>query len=452
VVAELEDEFFTLLDEDEPLVSADLASRWPPQVVPLLESFGILERTADATQVACDACDEQHSMEVIRLEHGIYGGCPAEGRIEIDPGRLKCWLINPDAFAQRLSAILNTEPRVIRPGRLWGFGSVSLAGSRRTLFMARGVGALDGAAILQGTYTTRGRAQSVVLATALPNDLPQGEGAPVIFPLREAVRIEGDRLALREAVFAELQPSRPASTVRRIALPRSADWSDVVLALSPESLRVKIWNVSALMTDTVLTLEQAGFVDRRARKPNDLWSLLRELAGGRGMVPMGSERLQKPRVSKLRKALADLIPMGGDPIPFEDGGYRAQFLVRFEGLIKTLARIKHIPWSDVSIRIQDRDRLLLAGRSDQLTLEFEELGLRDRAGSPTPAWNALMQVLERGEVIADQADSGMTGLFGALKSIGYAGEPLDVRPVDSRGFTYKWTPVFKLADDRRGNR
>lgn len=436
MVAELEDEFFTLLDEDEPLVSADLASRWPPQVVPLLESFGILERTADATQVACEACDEQHSMEVIRLEHGIYGGCHAEGRIEIDPGRLKCWLINPDAFAQRLSAILNTEPRVIRPGRLWGFGSVSLAGSRRTLFMARGIGALDGAAILQGTYTTRGRAQSVVLATALPNDLPQGEGAPVIFPLREAVRIEGDRLALREEVFSELQPSHTASTVRRLPLPHGANWSDVALTLSQDSLRVKVWNAAACVTDTVLTLERAGFVNRRERKPNDLWFLLRELAEGRGVAPVGSEQHQKPRVSKLRRALADLIPISGDPLPFVDGAYRAQFLVRLEGPVKALARLRGIPWTDVSILIQDRDRLLLTARDQEVMYELEEFGLRDQTGAPTSSWDALTAVLSGDEVIADQNDPGIGKLFHTLNSIGLSGEPFDLLHVENREFTY----------------
>lgn len=294
MVAELEDEFFTLLDEDEPLVSADLASRWPAQVVPLLESLGILERTADATQVACDACDEQHSMEVIRLEHGLYGGCPLEGRIEIDPARLKRWLINPDALAQALGEILNAKPRVICPGRLWGFGSVSLSGSRRTLFMARGVGAPDGAALLRGTYAARGRAQSVVLATAPPKHPFQEEGAPVMFPLREAVRFGDGSLVLREEIFAELQPSRKASTVRRLPVPRGTNWSDVALMLSQDSLRVKVWSVAGLATDTALTLEQAGFMDQRERKPNDLWLLLREMAGGVGWPRWARSNTRSP--------------------------------------------------------------------------------------------------------------------------------------------------------------
>ena len=449
MAADLEDEFFTLLDEDESLVTADLASRWPAHVVPLLESLGILERTADATQVACDACDGQHSMEVIGLEHGLYGGCPLEGRIEIDPARLKCWLINPDALALALGEILNVKPRVVRPGRLWEFGSVSLSGSRRTLFVARGVRAPDGDAVLRATYASRGRAQSVVLATAPEKHPRQEEGAPVVFQLREAVRFGDGSLILREEIFAELQPSRKASAVRRLPVPRGATWSDVALTLSQDSLRVKIWSVAGLLTDTSLTAEQAGLMDQRERKPNDLWSLLRELAGGRGVVPMDSERRQKPRVSRLRKALAALIPIGGNPIPFADGGYRTQFLVRFEESIKPFVRIRRIPWSDVTIRIQDRDRLLLTGRDDQVTLEIEELGLRDRLGAPTPAWNALKQVLDGGEVVADKTDPGISKLFSALMSIGYSGEPFDLIPVDNRGFAYTWKPVFKLADDRR---
>ena len=456
MAAEIPEALLAVLDEENVIVSAEAASRWPSSVVAAFEAMGVLVPTVEAEQVLCDACDDQHAVEVVRIGDCRYGACPAEGRIEIEPSRVRQWRTNPDAFAARLGEELGGKIRAMLAGRLWDLGSVNLGVSRRKVLVARGLRREGSAATLERASVESGRTPSVLLAIQTPAEPPRTDGAPIIFAVAAVVGLEDGRLRIRKDAFVELQPLRTHVAGERLAAPKGATWEDVTLVVSPERLRVEVWSRGDLEVDRTLGYGEAGFVDRREMKPNDSWSLLRDLASNGGVAPSEIARAQKPRVSNLRRALKALLPIDGDPIRYEEKEYRAAFLTREDGPFKPLRMPRGATWRDVSILIEHRNRLRVLVRGEGFFVDREQLGLSGRDGRPTRAGEALEALAKTSTIDGGLDDQGLLELNKALKGLGVTDDPFHLTDIprgdrpggDDSRYARRWKPLFALGDGR----
>jgi hypothetical protein len=114
-----------------------------------------------------------------------------------------------------------------------------------------------------------------------------------------------------------------------IGVPSLSSWAEIEITFLSDN-RVEI--CSGEKRDTQ-NFEELGFVDRRSRKPNRAWIMLRQMSG-HGSLPrkktiVGKERvLIEKRMQEIRKTLRHHLKIPGDPIPFHDGEYRAAFRLK----------------------------------------------------------------------------------------------------------------------------
>jgi hypothetical protein len=154
--------------------------------------------------------------------------------------------------------------------------------------------------------------------------------------LADAIRSgESGRWEATEAAGAWLAEFRSrvlpaADTGGRVFFPTpaGAKWSDVRLRFEDgETVAVKVGAV-----DRRLTYAQMGMADGRNAKPTKQWQLLRDLAGGGGLMTWktpGAERKNQKRIEILAKDLIGFFRIPGDPIPItaDRKGWRTAFVL-----------------------------------------------------------------------------------------------------------------------------
>ncbi len=332
----------TVAEHPRPAVTVEDARWWPRWAVPALERADALAPDGPVASVACDECGVGHVERVEAVDtpgrpRRWFHPCPALGRAEVKPERLRRWVVRPTAVAAALSGREGAERLA---GRVWHLGPI---GPGWVGWLAAG---------WRGEVSLTERVPELVQPTAavfVPHTLPPmgvwGRSAPRrVVPLSAVLTLSADGLTVDPvALAAHLGPpdgdDPPAEPVvlppdpaggPRVRLPAGTAWEEVAVEVDDHHLLVRSaggeWRVG---------YEAAGFADRRSDAPNQQWELLKLLAKRGGELDDGdgkrtkSDRLTRA-VSDLRVALARLTGLTADPFHPTPRGrpYRTRFRIR----------------------------------------------------------------------------------------------------------------------------
>lgn len=452
------------------------AREWGREPWRELVKLGLLRETTAATVLLCQQCEEQCSVDVGWSADGRRAFLPCERgyTINLDPDRLRRWLVDPEALARLLAVALELAGPVEQRGtRVWSLGRRVLAGRFRDFLLA-----LDdlGEAALQ---VAAGYAAPVVLVpdsyrAAKLNGLP-------VFSLQNVASLDVGRLTFDLDYIEDALPHaatvEKAKRVRGIPVPEDATWRDVRIKVGESALRVSIdgvWHERSL--------EECGLSD--GRKDNGagdrglqvLWLLAKRRGrfNPRDIAEANEEQTPfKKQVSRLRERLRGILPIAGDPIPFEKttGEYRCAFGVALEsdrgfptpdGVTWADFQFQELPGSRVWVGVRAKETFQARARSggaEQTTADvaeretvlqreysLDQLGLATRQGLPTEEGQALLELLRGGGKLRRPGDDLAVLRLGArLKEwIDLPGEPLQF----SEG-RHAWVTYFACRSSAR---
>lgn len=148
--------------------------------------------------------------------------------------------------------------------------------------------------------------------------------------------------------------------------PPGTKWESVGLIVGPRTLTIDVDG-----TQRSLDVEGAGFINRRTRKPDQVWTLLRALGARCGVLECADLRgirgkSPKHGISKLRARLKQLLALAGDPIEClaDPLRYRCRFRIRATDII-TISVPPGTQWD--AILISEIQEGILSIRTPSLT-------------------------------------------------------------------------------------
>ena len=399
--------------------------------------MGLLREGERARFVACDACEQWHSEEVIwrqsvRDVSGMraYIPCPTEGGVHVPEERLRQWTVDVGALARQLAAAMELAGTVesVLLGRLWKLGRRRLAGRFRDLFLAV-ASPRDEVGIAEAATRHLNAAHGILIYLG---HLQRVKGwSPRRFTVFDAKAITSLTAGGLEVALDYIEDALPReggseklTGIRSVALPNGTTWADLSIELADTSLLV-----SAGAYEKELSLEESGFADdRQGESASDRpLQILRLFATRRGRIVLanlpggesGKSRLQK-QVSVLRSRLGSLFAIAESPIVLDkkSGEYRCAFNVRLraeEGFPTPAGaswldfRIKELAGGRLAVGVKSKEVFRSRhmqpgeGRGISVTAEREArawreysvvvLGLASDSGIPTPEGRALLECL-----------------------------------------------------------
>ncbi len=425
---------------DEPVFRYDEIHRWPAAKFDPLTRMGLLREAEKAEYFMCDNCSEPHSAEVIwvsnvRSPSGMSPiiGCPEVGVVDVDPERLRQWVVDIARLAELTSAGLEltgpVEPVLARG--LWALGRRHLAGRYREFFLAAGVDDYDVPALIQQADRIATAVSPVLM---VPDRLPKpeslGGGKLPVFSLAALVSVDGDRLQLDIDFIEDALPQERAAArakdLRSQPVPQDAVWGDLHLAVGETALTVRIKGASRQ-----LTVQDLGFADQRKGDVagDKVWQILRLFAQQGGAVALAEfaakkserQRLQK-QIVILRQRLQTLFPIQGDPIRCDrvQERYRCAFHVNQipesgwnldHGTSWLDVRITELPGGRLQFQIKGKEAFAgrkhgpehgrereAAERAVSISREYslDSMGLARKNGQVTEEGKALLAMIRAG--------------------------------------------------------
>lgn len=136
--------FWDMAQLEDPVLGYDELARTPRATREALLGTGLIVPGNTARSLVCEACMTGHAEEVESVtrpngvtQHFIY--CPENGRIEVNPDRLRQWTPRYDVVAGFIAESLGTtgDCRPVIPGRLWDLGRVVAGGHSYHAWVAR---------------------------------------------------------------------------------------------------------------------------------------------------------------------------------------------------------------------------------------------------------------------------------------------------------------------------
>jgi hypothetical protein len=444
------------LTSAEAIIGADEVRQWGRNHWHQMVKLGLLRATTPATALLCQDCEEQCWCDVGWSADGrrSFLSCPRGYTINVIPDRLRRWLVDSDALAQLLASTLELRGPVEQRGAsVWSLGRRVLAGRFRDFLLALG-DSLEAALQVAAGY-----AAPVLL---VPDNCPGASlnGLPV-FSLHDVSSLESGRLLLDldyiEDALPRVTTIEKTKKVRGIPVPDDAAWRDIRIEVGESALRVSVrcvWHER--------DLEECGLSDGRKedgagdRGLQVLWLFAKRRGrfNPRDIAKANEEQTPfKKQVSRLRERLRGLLPIAGDPIPFEKttGEYRCAFGVVLEsdrgfptpdGVTWADFQFQELPGGRLRVGVRAKETFqarVRSGGADQTTAEvaeretvlqreysLDQLGLANRQGLPTEEGQALIELLRGcGKLRRPGDDFAVLRLGARLKEwIGLPGEPL----------------------------
>lgn len=204
--------FWDMAQLADPVVSHDDLVRMPRATRDVLRAADLLAPYRSAHSVVCDACTEGHVEEVdaVTRPNGVtqlFICCPENGRIEVEPERLRQWTPRYGAVAGLIVESLDTRGgcRETVPGRVWDLGCVVVAGQLHHVWLVRRLTA-DLRPRLPGD-----QASVLFLLGARPRD-DLGIVSERVFEVRHLVRLRDGALCFdADIVRAQLAECRTSA-------------------------------------------------------------------------------------------------------------------------------------------------------------------------------------------------------------------------------------------------
>lgn len=286
-------EIWARADAVEARFDADEIARWRDGREALLIEAGIIRRDDNARTVTCDACQDSHVEEVVRIEDPpgspvrAYIPCPELGRVAVPLERLKQWVVDFNGLAKAVAQGLALAGNVaeVVTGRLWALGMMTTAGRRHEVLLARGASWIDAPAVLGPRL--RGSSDGNLLVAGDP---PNGEvwsDPPPAVTLRHIARMDGRHLVIDRAPVEG--PPRAAATRVTRKLNRSQIEEPIYAAI--EAIRQEVATMDeddpARPRTTQPEVARRLGISRRALQ--DRLQLLNELRAEAGQASIGWE-------------------------------------------------------------------------------------------------------------------------------------------------------------------
>ena len=471
--------FLNQLSAPEPEFTYDDVSDWSPEDLDGLKRVGLISEIAGATHVACDACPEGHWERVRWSKDGksAFIPCSATGIANVRLERLVRWRVDVGRLASLLAGALELSQKpepVISLNPLWHLGRRRIGGRFQDFFLS-----------VSGEHALAATIQEAQL------QLSSGSGI-LIAPAKIPVDSEWEPCRLKTAVLSDITrwvdgkivpdfdfiedicvrggTETRKSGIRDLSVPDGAEWKDLLIEVRDAELRIE---VAGFKQD--LPFDQAGFGDRDQKLET-----LKSLAAGRGRLASdhGTRVLRgktpvKNRINALRKALQALIPIDGSPIEYNKraGLYVCNFQTRLAGQ-ESFPTPASSSWLDFRFvecrdgrlavtvnerqvfrahgveRVSSRRTEEVAQRDEAVTrlYSFEEVGLRNRRGTPTPEGTVMIELLRGdGKLKRRGDDVAVLKLAEWLRNwTGLAGEPLQYA-----GRNQGWSACFECAIEQK---
>ena len=474
-------------DLKESRFSGDETAGWEDGVEARLLDVGLLQRIEYAQSVVCEACAEGHVEEVAFIESPsgspvrAYLCCPEHGRVPVPLDRLSQWRIDFEGLATAVASSLDLagDVELLVADRLWRLGSGRFGGRTREVFLGRGLGWPDAAAMMGSSPAFQAARTPLILVPGAtpPREIFQDDSPPVV-TLSMVAELVGngvsiDQSRLASFLFSAKRP-RPRPQSSSFPTPSGVTWSDVFVTIADFSVEIE-----ARGKTRQYSFQQASFESEKQQGlPVQEWHVLTVIAMRGGVVSSDDERLDhrvrnnlKQYVSKLRGRLHALIPkIGGDPISFDDAVrcYRTTFGISTAEIV-TFPTPSGTEWSDVSISHVRTDIVRIgveatevfgahgqtataghavhhweaAERASTLSRDYplRVLGLTTEDGEPDDRGAALLAVLAKGGTIRRGGDDEvMLGLCEFLTDL----MGLDDSPFDFASIGEEWVTRFHV--------
>jgi hypothetical protein len=444
------------LTSADAVVGDQEARQWGREPWREVMKLGLLRETTAATVLLCQQCEEQCSVDVGWSADGRRAFLPCERgyTINLDPDRLRQWLVDPEALARLLAAALElTGPNEQRGPQVWSLGRRVVAGRFRDFILLLSDG---GEGILQ---LATGYAAPVVLVADRP--APTSLNGLPVFSLQDVSSLDAGELVLDLAYIKDALPrdatAEKVKAVRSIPVPEDADWAAVRIEVGELLLRVSVrgvWHERSL--------DECGLADGRKEDATGdrglqlLWLLAKHRGrfNPRDIADANAEQTPfKKQVSRLRERLRGILPIAGDPIPCDkaSGEYRCAFSVSIEsdlgfptpaGATWADFQFQELPGGRVRVGVRAKETFQArarSGRAERTSAEvaeretvlqreysMDQLGLANHQGLPTAEGQALLDLLRGGGKLRRPGDDlAVLRLSARLKAwIGVPGEPL----------------------------
>ncbi len=429
-------------EQAEPIFTPDEIADWPQGRRDHLVKIGLLAEAESAKAILCDSCHADHVEEVVWIHvrgrpSRAFSTCPENGRVQVDPTRLRRWKIPLDALARIIREQIGVsgalDERIL--GRIWRLGSIRVGGRGWIAWFAVGLRRTDAAAIVESIPELRSP-NAVVFVPALPPDTSvwSGKASPFVIPLIDLFtwQLSGlnfDALALESALMPSTRPIA-LSTVR-FPMPPNTQWKEVCIAVEEHHLNIQVAKVVRRFG-----FADVGFENRKTGGvPNQHWKVLTLLAQfGGALEPKDGIRTlpatMKTSISEIRTRLRALFGMEDDPFhpARASQGYRARFQIRLAGVNSLFppgltwdrVTMTEVERGMIAVEIQTETREVSPnkGRNEAKTT-FDEGSKRvpiDAFGLKEPERNILVKLLREGRIRAKGTNALMLALGKSLST------------------------------------
>jgi hypothetical protein len=190
------------LSAADVVVGEQEAGAWGRKQWDELVKLGLLRETAAAEALLCQQCEEQCFADVWWSADGrrAFLPCTRGYTINLDPDRLRQWLVDPTALARLLAVALQlTGPVEQRGASVWSLGRRVLAGRFRDFLLS------IGDSHEEAIQLSAGYAVPVVLVPV--DERSARENGPPVFSLRDVSSLEDGRIVLAIEYIEDSLPS-----------------------------------------------------------------------------------------------------------------------------------------------------------------------------------------------------------------------------------------------------
>lgn len=201
-------ELLARLEVGPAVMTDDDRRRFPLGGWETLLSIGVLVPTAQATAVPCEACDDPHDGEVVRIGGRWRVRCPHFGAVPIEDARVCRWAVVPAALGR---AIAEREPIERLSGRVWELGLVRVGEADRPGWLVVG---WRGMVRLAEWMPELAHSTAVVFAPSnTPPPAVWGDVRPLVVPLVAVLTLSVDGLMLNPTALAAHLPVNTPTTI-----------------------------------------------------------------------------------------------------------------------------------------------------------------------------------------------------------------------------------------------
>lgn len=209
-------ELLARLEFGAAVVGDDDRRRFPPGGWEALVAAGVLVPAEAAMAVPCEACDDPHDGEVVRIGGRWRVRCPEHGAVLVADDRVRRWAVVPAALGR---AVSGRSPVERLRHLVWELGGVRVGEADRPGWLVTG---WRGKVRLAERVPELAQPNAVAFVpAAVPTPAVWGDVRPLAVPLAAVLTLSADGLTLNPTALAAHLPVDAPTAV--LGAPHPAD-------------------------------------------------------------------------------------------------------------------------------------------------------------------------------------------------------------------------------------